>query len=49
MPTMIIVFWAALIAGIIVLNVWYYGERAKMTPEERKKLDEEIRWELSIW
>ena len=41
-------FTVALFIVIIVnVNIWYYKERARMTPEERKAEDEEDR--LNPW
>jgi hypothetical protein len=37
------VAYALVIVVIVNVNIWYYKERARMTPEERKAEDEEIR------
>jgi hypothetical protein len=38
-----------IIVGLIYVNVYNHRRRAKMTPEERKRDDEETRRELQIW
>lgn len=38
-----------LISILIPLNIWYYRDRRKMTPEERKENDEYTANEIRIW
>jgi hypothetical protein len=38
-----------IILGIVAINVYDRRCRAKMTPEERKREDEETRREAQIW
>lgn len=40
---------AALAIGVICLNVWYYGSRKKLTPEQRKKADKELSFFMWKW
>jgi hypothetical protein len=36
------VFFALLIFGFVKLNVWNYRRRKEMTPEQRKREDDEM-------
>jgi hypothetical protein len=38
--------WAIAIVG---LNIWYRSQRRKMTLEERKRSDESLYEDISIW
>ena len=40
---------AAVLIWLVLLNVAYWRERCRMTPEERKQQDKEIRDDLFIW
>jgi hypothetical protein len=46
-------FYAATLAAwavaAILLNVSYWRRRKKMTPEERKKADDELSFEIRNW
>ena len=45
-----LLFCVGVLVGLVVLlNVSEYLRRRKMTPEERKREDEEIHWELHKW
>lgn len=46
LPATLIV--AAVIAAVVWLNVWNYGRRAAMTPDERAAEDEEARRDASL-
>jgi hypothetical protein len=34
---------------ILAVNIWYWGGRAAMTPEERKAEDDELRSDPHSW
>jgi hypothetical protein len=34
---------------VLALNIWYWGARATMTPEERKAEDDELRSDPHSW
>jgi hypothetical protein len=34
---------ALVLFGLVVLNIWYYRHRPKLSHEERRKLDEDLR------
>jgi hypothetical protein len=36
-------------AVIVRVNIQYYRERARMTPEEREKADEDDRLDSQLW
>ncbi len=45
-----VLFCAGVLVGLVVLlNVSEHVRRAKLTPDERKREDEEIHWELHKW
>jgi hypothetical protein len=39
----------AIVAAIIDVNMWYRKERAAMTPEERKRDDEQADIDMQTW
>jgi hypothetical protein len=43
MPDFATIFTAAFAATVIMANLWYWPRRFRMTAEERRKQDEEMR------
>lgn len=40
---------AALGAVVVAVNIWYRKDRAAMTPEERKRDDDEANIDIQTW
>ncbi len=49
MKTIVYLMLVLMFFGLMWLNTYEYRRRAKMTPEEREREDEEIRREMQIW
>ena len=49
MSTAVYLIFAWMAFGIVAVNAYENRRRAKMTPEERKREDEETRREMQIW
>jgi hypothetical protein len=43
------VVWSIVFALVVVLNIWYWSERAAMTPDEHKAEDDELRSDPHSW
>lgn len=45
----VFLLYAIVFILVLVLNIWYWRERAAMTPEQRKAADDELSNDLLSW
>jgi hypothetical protein len=43
------IIFAIYVATVVIANISYWQDRQALTPEERKRFDEEIDKEMQIW